>query len=436
MRRRTILLAGLGAGAAASAGLLGWRGLQTGDSPAQGDFLEPSVRVPGADGWKAEVSAGNMPVLDAEHGQLVLYDYDGVVYALDTATGATRWRTPSDGKMSGDLHLIGPSVVIEGTDAVYAFDRVSGQQLWRFPTVRPAAVAPLAAGGPLAIATTRGVLTSLDPATGQAVWRVDPAHEAGDFGNLQTVVIGGTVAAVFPSVIGGGFSTRMIAVDAGSGASRWTMDAQVRYGYRWIGPCAPAGLVLAIHARTVGSFDDDPNTLRSELTAFDPHTGQRVWGFSAYQIADGPLVSGDIVYVQSEPSFGAPSQLHALDTRTGQAKWTRELTTEAAFAADSGVVCAAGAGGVAAFDATTGAARWAHPVQDVAFSSPHIHAGILYLPGLMQAQGGVYRWRIENGEELPRLWPQVLGAWFVLAGGAMYLTSERFVQAMPIDPAA
>jgi outer membrane protein assembly factor BamB len=90
---------------------------------------------PGAILWSFPAGSGTAPAV----GDSTVYfgTYDNTALALDSRTGALRWRTPTGetGSSPGSsVLLVGPLLIVPDF-GVYAFDRVTGEKRWSF---RPA----------------------------------------------------------------------------------------------------------------------------------------------------------------------------------------------------------------------------------------------------------------------------------------------------------
>ena len=92
---------------------------------------------------------------------------DGVLYALDAATGAERWRFEGSGL--GDVTAVGPLVYVNDADVLRALDAATGQERWKAAV--PGGTSAVVDDGLLVIGTGDGFLLGLDAATGAERWR-------------------------------------------------------------------------------------------------------------------------------------------------------------------------------------------------------------------------------------------------------------------------
>lgn len=116
-----------------------------------------------------------------------IYVTDGHVYALDTGTGAVRWRSDavdpaSSPAVSSTPVPAGDMLLVPAYDGLYAIDNDTGQLRWHFPVASQLGVGvPVLFGDDvvvLSISFESSVAHGLDLATGVERWRVDVTGEA------------------------------------------------------------------------------------------------------------------------------------------------------------------------------------------------------------------------------------------------------------------
>jgi len=165
-------------------------------------------------------------------GALLFANVDDVVFALDAATGALRWRHAHnlDAARSGSLELFGaaPPIVVDGevwvgfsdgfligmSASTGAEDRNVMIGEGNYPDVIAQAYADSTQGGTLVAAGFSGPLVSVDPNTRVVRWRVDA-------GTASTMLQHDGVLYV------GGSDGKMRAVVVRTGEVRWTWDPKV-----------------------------------------------------------------------------------------------------------------------------------------------------------------------------------------------------------------
>lgn len=97
-----------------------------------------------------------------------------IVQAVDAATGTERWRFKTHSAVFASLALAGDTLLASDfTGTLVALDSATGQRRWEFPLGGHALSTPLAAGGVVYAASDTGVLHALDiapaPASGTAL---------------------------------------------------------------------------------------------------------------------------------------------------------------------------------------------------------------------------------------------------------------------------
>ena len=146
-----------------------------------------------------------------------------VVYAVDLASGAVRWRTVLDPGtdlqwgapvLAGGLVLVADTLSHEGSapaSHLHALDAGSGRRRWaadlHAPTQGFFADRPVVAGELVYLPTASGMLLAVDTGSGREVWRDDSGFPvlAGVRGGLLIALVG----------------DRLVGFDAAGGARRW-----------------------------------------------------------------------------------------------------------------------------------------------------------------------------------------------------------------------
>jgi outer membrane protein assembly factor BamB len=249
--------------------------------------LDPAT---GAVRWHTPTSADDLsgPVVSGGTVYVEFWDFPaskGSLHAYDTTTGAPRWATPPGSPPACQTEpvvttppTVGAGVVVFATldDAVCAFDASTGAFKWSV-TVRSPVPGPAIVNGTVFVAgvtTTGTVVDALDAATGTVRWS---RSVAGVFAFGTPVVSGGRLY-----VSGGRLST----FDAATGAPGWTGTAdEVSVG---------GGHVVAV----------SPDAIR----ALDPATGAEQWSIlgPARTTYSKPAIANGVVYVGSYQSVGDP----------------------------------------------------------------------------------------------------------------------------------
>ena len=142
--------------------------------------------------------------------------------------------------------------------------------------VRPTAFsAPLAVGGVLYYSAGYSVIHAVDARTGRLLWRYDP-HATEVAGKRMRGAWGlrglaWSAGQIFFGTIDG----RLIALDAKTGNLRWSVMTLESGDGRYITgpPC------VFNHTVVIGNAGDDFVAVRGYVTAYDSHTGKKLWRF-------------------------------------------------------------------------------------------------------------------------------------------------------------
>jgi outer membrane protein assembly factor BamB len=299
----------------------------------------------------------------------------GGVVALDLATGAIRWRTPTPVQVRGGVAIAGATVAAAQLDGtVLGLDADTGEIRWRSELgtgLVPGAAAifapPASDAGDILVGNQRR-LAAISAAEGGTVWSADPVPQGVDSQALSAIAVGdGAAFGVFNRAFGGvgawdratgqllwrfeGPLTTAInatpvvasgavyvvngmdevfALDATTGALRWQIKldpAGFDWGNATVGTPAVSGGVLVVP------------TLYRDLVALDATTGFELWRFAGTRspvrathyrgaaeagFESSPVITGDIVWAAD-----TAGELTALDLHTGSRLWRTQLGTPA-----------------------------------------------------------------------------------------------------------
>ncbi len=126
--------------------------------------------------WEAQVGSGTegafvrlLPVL--AESRLYAASHNGVVMALDAATGQTLWKTNTDLTLTGGVG-VGDGLVLVGTDKgkVLALAITDGTENWRAQVSSEILAAPRVAQGVVVVRSIDGKFTALSAGSGQRLW--------------------------------------------------------------------------------------------------------------------------------------------------------------------------------------------------------------------------------------------------------------------------
>ena len=336
-------------------------------------------------GW-GEPAAGGAMAFVLTQGHEVL--------ALDARTGTLRWHRRTGGSGStprGSVVRLVRGLVIVGDGDVVAFDRDSGDVRWRFAAGDAAGVFLGAADEALVFSgSVTGTVHAIDAASGAARWSRRLGRGAGTV--FPPAVSEDGAVVVSHTTTQGALRGGLTVLDRHGGV-RWRLAFERGVGAAGA-PVATAGLVIAV--RTDG-----------EIVAFDVRTGRRQWNWP--KAAPSPLrphgtrdlralvAAGDVLVAGS-----MSGELVAYDVRSGAERWRYRSGPEGAplrlRAIGDTVVAPYTDGTVVALDAATGVERWRlgdrrSPIE----WPPAAAAGIIVASGSDAIEG----WLVEPAEGEP-----------------------------------
>jgi outer membrane protein assembly factor BamB len=273
---------------------------------------------------------------------------DGVLYALDAATGAERWRfTVADPLLR--LAAASGLVYVGGGDTLYAVDIATHQERWR--AALAVITRPVIDDGLLVAGTTDGYLVGVDAVTGQERWR----YQVASTGIIFHPALADGI--VYAGSDGGG----LVAVDTATGMLRWRAE---------IGRVEAATARLADGVVYFSVNTDDGIRLR----AFDAETGDVLWTSDTEM--GSPTVSGGLGFA------GGDGILYAIDIAAAAVRWQFPIANpirDVYVAGELGYVFSEGDRLLYAFETATGRERWRYGLADSVRGGFSISGGVIYL---------------------------------------------------------
>lgn len=188
------------------------------------------------------------------------------------------------------------------------------------------------------------------------------------------------------------------------GGGKWHVDAPVNV----------AGDTVLVPT----SYLDKEQVGERALYALQAATGETVWQKELkYNPWGGATVAGDMVIVPGssigyyyKELKGAKGDLTALDLKTGQQKWRKEIPTGGilgcAAVSDGLVVCTATDGKVRAYKLADGERAWLYDAKTPFFAPPAVAGGAVYVADLagtihaLDLRTGNSRWTFSIAQEL------------------------------------
>ena len=339
---------------------------RTGEMPGPAPSGEPTIA------WQFDVEGSalsNSPVV--ADGTVYVAGVDGVVRAIDLATGGERWKVTIPFRVSATPVIVGDVLVVgDEMGSVYGLTRADGSTIWTNAIGGGITGSPPAVDDDILVATLSGALHRIVAATGEE------SSEPLDVGSgvTRSVAVGDGMAYL-------GIGGDLVAVDIETWTERWRSHVA---GAGEIGTPTVAG-ELVYAATGLGGESADAYG----VVAVDTATGEVAWRYASPTQASiyTPAVSDGRAFI-----IGHDRLMVALDARTGAEAWSIDLERdlEALPSVVDGVVFTVGNDGPAvAVDAADGSILWEVPTVGIPFAPTIVHgyllvgtsAGILYAIG-------------------------------------------------------
>ncbi|MBC8104447.1 MAG: PQQ-binding-like beta-propeller repeat protein [Cytophagales bacterium] len=222
----------------------------------------------------------------------------GSLYALDSATGRTRWQFKTGGALfSVPLVDSGTVYVGSGDHFIYALDAITGKLRWKRETGGSVLAGAARAGEVVCIASTDRKIYGLEAATGTVRWTqgVESLYQS-------AAITDGTRFYL------GGWDNKFRCLDARTGTPIWTNTFGRSFYY------SPA-----IGSPTLGDGRVFVTSNDGLLHAMDAVTGRVLWETKPMNLGySGPLLQGGTLYNASLTGGGI---VRAFDAATGTQKW-------------------------------------------------------------------------------------------------------------------
>jgi uncharacterized protein (TIGR03382 family) len=257
---------------------------------------------------------------------IVAAQIDGVVLALDPASGAIRWRYELSQGIAPAAGAVFAPPSADGGDAIVGHQRAvaalaaTGTALWQFDPVPDGldsqSAAAIAIADGIAVGTFNravGGVLAWDRATGNELWRAEGDEMVAI--NASPVIAGDSVFVVTGA-------DEVLSLELATGQVRWHTQldpAGFDWGNATVGTPAVARGVLVVP------------TLYRDLVALDVATGVELWrhagtpsplrtthyrGANEAGFAAAPVITGDVVWTADTAGV-----LTALELRTGAPLW-------------------------------------------------------------------------------------------------------------------
>lgn len=267
-------------------------------------WAEPLKSPESTGGWFGRAPAATIVAIygsPAVAGDLIyIGGYNGIIYALNTNTGALRWVYPRQQYLKpivgGPVVALGNIYFASADGKVYALSAETGDdKVWKQPFETQGKIwsTPAIAGDTLFIGSFDKKLYALDATTGNQKWvfLTEGAIVATPLVDNNTVYIGS-------------FDRYLYAVNASDGRLKWKFPAE---NWFWAKPVLYNGAIYA-------------PSLDGKVYVLDVASGNKLAELDlGSPVSSSPVVAGNSVIIASEEGV-----VYALDTRTNQAKWQND----------------------------------------------------------------------------------------------------------------
>jgi outer membrane protein assembly factor BamB len=249
------------------------------------------------------------------NGRLYVMDTNGLVTAMNAATGARIWTKSFTIEHHANMvfgggvsYDSGRVYVTTGVGEVAALEAATGTQIWKVKPAGPLRGSPTIAFNAVYVMTQDNQLHALNAADGAVLWSESGSQgQAGVFGVAAPSAGQGTVIA--------GYSTgELVAYRYENGRTLWS-DALARTS-------------ISTQVGTLTDVDADPIIDRGmvfalgqggRMAAYDLVSGQRVWELNLAGIST-PAVAGDWVFTLTDEA-----KLLCIQRSTGKVRWLTQL---------------------------------------------------------------------------------------------------------------
>lgn len=303
--------------------------------------------------WRTQVGKGAQqafirlaPAVDDE--KVYAASHDGVVMAVDAASGQTLWRVDTGLSITAGVGL-GAEAVLVGSDQgqVLALNRADGGERWRVRVSSEVLASPSESAGVVVVRSVDGKFTGLDAATGTRLWTYSYTVPVLSLRGSAAPLLGQGVA------ISGLDTGKLLVLSLDNGVPVWE---------KTIAP--PRG--------------------RTELERM-------------VDIDTEPAVVGSVLFVAAYQG-----NITAIDLRNGNTLWSQELSTHAGLAADRNrVYVSRDDDAVVALDSRSGSPVWRQDaLSGRRLSAPAANGRHLVVGDL---EGWLHWLRAEDGRLLGRV---------------------------------
>lgn len=292
------------------------------------------------------------------NGQIFFGTYNGIVYAVEQATGDEIWNFQTNGSVRSSPTVVDDRVFVGSSDNnVYALNVVSGDEEWVFETGETRDVGGVKSSpsvnngtvffGSRFVRDRDAGIFAVDAATGGRQWTV----QTGGSVLSSPIIANGTLYV-------GCNDNYVYAVDATSGDRKWVYETN---GSVESSPTIYNNNII------VGSQDGN-------LYAVNAESGEENWRFeSSDAINSSPTVLDETVYFQNRKN------LFSLNAMSGEENWRTSAGGQSSpTIMNETIFVGINDGALLQVDANTGEREWTFGGEQKILSSPTVVDGTLF----------------------------------------------------------
>lgn len=321
--------------------------------------------------WVVPCKVGTTPTI--EDGIVYVGSWDHNLYALDAATGALKWKYPTDDNVITTPIVYNNFVYIGSLDGnMHALDATTGAPKWKY-SIGFAPIDPTRVFGTLFIGSLHGDVAAINAFTGKQVWRIKTKEVSEnptfDFAT-NNVYINSNDGILYAFNALSSFINARITINPYGGSS----------------PTINNGVVYVVSG--------GPFTL-SKIYAIDIATNTITWVYTSKEayIRGSPIVYNNLLYIgDNDVSGWSNGHLIGIDIHAGTKKWSSVSKMRFDYASPTicnGVIYVLGDDEMynsylLAIDAVSGVDKWRYPIKDYSGSNPCVVTadGTVYHPGV------------------------------------------------------
>ncbi|MBC7249381.1 MAG: PQQ-binding-like beta-propeller repeat protein [Anaerolineae bacterium] len=135
----------------------------------QGELLALDTQT-GAQRWRMKTNHQGASKAIVVDGILYFGSSDGHLYAVKAQTGEEQWRFRTNGPVDGISYTEGTIYIGSEDHHVYAIDSATGKQKWKFKAKDKIVTSPLSGKGAVYFGSLDGHLYAVDAGTGRQIW--------------------------------------------------------------------------------------------------------------------------------------------------------------------------------------------------------------------------------------------------------------------------